>query len=133
MLPWHLQAAANILIERGFLVPRDGRVSVRFSDWEKNSHLIRADFIDEDLRARVGRSARTGAGPDPLAGARAVRQPGHQPQPINPKERTMTDTYPVSEGDLKLLHDGSKTIEEMCNVAETLLGSRHEAYNVLTT
>lgn len=52
VLPWHLQAAANILIERGFLVPRDGRVSVLFSDWD-DSHLIRADFIDEDLRARV--------------------------------------------------------------------------------
>ena len=43
----------------------------------------------------------------------------------------MSDTYPVSEGDLKLLRDGSKTIEEMCDVAETLLGSDTEANNVL--
>ena len=50
--PWHFQAAANVLIEAGFLVPKDGRVSVRFADWE-NSHLIRADAIDSDLRERI--------------------------------------------------------------------------------
>ncbi len=50
VLPWHLQAAANVLIEHGFLVPRNGKVSVQFSD---EGHLIRADYIDQDLRALV--------------------------------------------------------------------------------
>lgn len=51
--PQHFQAAANVLVEAGILVPHDGgKVSVRFADWD-DSHLIRADFIDADLRTRI--------------------------------------------------------------------------------
>lgn len=51
-LPGHFQAAADVLVRAGLLVPRDGRVSVRFADWS-DSHMIRADFIDADLRTQI--------------------------------------------------------------------------------
>ncbi len=41
-----------MLIKAGILVPRDGRVSVRMADWQ-DTHTVRADFIDQDLRTRI--------------------------------------------------------------------------------
>ena len=51
-LPGHFQAAADALIKAGILIPRDGRVSVRFADWD-DSHLVRADAIGTDLRTLI--------------------------------------------------------------------------------
>jgi hypothetical protein len=46
--PSHFQAAANVLMEAGILVPRAGKVRVQTLTWDA-PRLVRADAIDRDV------------------------------------------------------------------------------------
>jgi hypothetical protein len=59
--PWHFQAAANVLIEAGILVPHDGKIRLQVRGWDA-PQLVRADAIDRDVVFKPKRSGNVGGG-----------------------------------------------------------------------